>query len=249
MIMNYANREDARKAWHARFHNRSPATAKTTKLEIKNVAAGTVDILLYDEIGFWGVTAKEFVAALAGITATTINVRINSPGGDVFDGLAIYNALKAHPAKIVSTIEGIAASAASFIALAGETVTMAPSAFMMIHKAWGFTIGNADDHRDAVNTLDKIDGQLAAVYATKTGKSADEMLALMKGESDGTWFTGDEAKAIGLVDALVTGKDATTETVDPDADDDDQQDPAESSGLGARMRNMRQRLALAHHEV
>jgi ATP-dependent Clp endopeptidase proteolytic subunit ClpP len=240
----YSNVTAAREAWREHFHNRSPkdVAASNVKLEIRNLVSGEVEILLYDEIGFWGVTAKEFVAALAGITANQITVRINSPGGDVFDGLAIYNALKAHPATIKTNVEGLAASAASFIALAGDTVNIAPAAFMMIHKAWGFAIGNADDFRDMVVTLDKIDGQLADIYAKKTGKTKDEMLALMKGEADGTWFTADEAKALGLVDAVTGDAPAADETVDPDTNK-----PAPPAPE-ARVSAMRRRLALAHHD-
>src|SRR3990167_11554562 len=209
-IKSFSNRDVARAAWKSHFHNRSLTEKKQSKLEVRNLDATSVEILLYDEIGFWGVTAKEFATTLAGITAASIVVRINSPGGDVFDGLAIYNSLQAHPATIKTQIDGWAASAASFIALAGESVTIAQSAFMMIHKAWGITLGNADDHRDMVMTLDKIDGQLSDIYAKKTAKPKAEILALMKGESDGTWFTADEAKAMGLADTIVDGSDEVT---------------------------------------
>jgi ATP-dependent Clp endopeptidase proteolytic subunit ClpP len=195
------------------------------------------EILLYDEIGYWGVTAQDFVTQLAQITAGTINVRINSPGGDVFDGLAIYQALKSHPATINTFVDGWAASAASFIALAGDTVTMGENAFMMIHKAWGVGVGNATDMRDLANTLDKIDGQLASIYAKKTGKSAAEMLALMAGESDGTWFTAAEAKAIGLADA-----------VDAESAAEDANEKEAQAGALRRIANMRRRLNLAVHD-
>lgn len=171
-------------------------------LAVRAAAADApAEILLYDEIGFWGVTAKDFVMALLAAGDGPITLRINSPGGDVFDGLAIYNALLARKAPVNVVIEGLAASAASFIALAGTTVSMAEQSMMMIHKAWGFTIGNDDDHLEQAVTLGKIDGQLANIYARKTGKPAADMLALMKAES---WFTADEAKAGGLCDSIIT---------------------------------------------
>ena len=104
------------------------------------------------------------------ITAGTINVRINSPGGNVFDGVAIANAIKSHPAKTVVYIDGIAASIASIIALAGDEVVMAENAFFMFHEAWSITIGSAEDLRKEADLLDKIDGVLAQTYVKKPAR-------------------------------------------------------------------------------
>jgi ATP-dependent Clp protease, protease subunit len=167
--------------------------------EIK--ARGDVaEILIYDEIGTYGVSAKQFVQQLAELTAKTIRIRINSPGGDVFDGIAIYNAIVGHEAHIETQIDGVAASAASFIALAGDSVAIAQHAFLMIHKAWAIVLGNADDMRQMANILEKIDGQLADLYAAKSGKSRKQVLEWMAAE---TWFTADEAREAGFVDVVL----------------------------------------------
>ena len=245
MILASAGDVTAMRAkWHARFANRSVKDIKPkAKIEIK-AAADTTEILLYDEIGFWGVTAKDFAAQLADITSPNITVRINSPGGDVFDGMAIYNQLKSHPAKVNTVIDGLAASAASFIALAGDTVTMADNSLMMIHKAWGLGIGNADDMTALAGILAKIDGQLANMYAAKSGKDQAECLAAMKAE---TWMTADEAKAFGLCDAIANGKD-DGDGNDPETPAEEQQEETNNS-LSFRVDNMRRRLTLANHEV
>jgi ATP-dependent Clp endopeptidase proteolytic subunit ClpP len=236
------SKEDLRAKWTSHFENRNAGTIATKKpsLQVKQATDGaSAEILLYDEIGFWGVTAQDFASQLATITAPSITVRINSPGGDVFDGLAIFAQLKAHAAEINTVVDGWAASAASFIALAGDTVTMAENAFMMIHKAWGLAIGNASDMTDMATTLAKIDGQLASIYAKKTGKTADAMLALMAGEKDGTWFTAQEAKDLGLADAI-----AAT----PPKEEPDEQAANIAAARTARVKAMRRRLTLATHE-
>lgn len=165
------------------------------------------EVLVYDDIGasFFGegISAKQFVKDLAGIKASLITVRINSAGGDVFDGLAIYNALRRHEAAVVTEIDGLAASIASIIALAGEEVRMADNAFFMIHDPWGMGVGNADEMRELADLLDKVGGSLANIYAEKTGMDKAEVQALMNAE---TWFDAEEAKAAGLVDTLVKGK-------------------------------------------
>ncbi|HTE35782.1 MAG TPA: head maturation protease, ClpP-related [Reyranella sp.] len=239
------DKEAAHTAWHARFHNRKPpAPGEVREARVVKVQAGlqadTTEILLYDEIGYWGVTAKEFVAALAEIGSPKIVVRINSPGGDVFDGLAIYGALanlKSTTKQSVTTqIDGLAASAASFIALAGDTVSIMESAMMMVHRAWGLAIGNEADMTDMATTLRQIDGQLAGIYAKQTGKPVEEMSALMAGTSDGTWFTAQEAADLGLVD----------EVIDPDAERDPEAEA--SAKTMAALQAMRRRLALADHD-
>lgn len=166
-------------------------------------AAGDVpaEILLYDEIGFWGVTAKDFVQALAAAGDGPLTLRINSPGGDVFDGLAIYNALRARNAPVTVVVDGLAASAASFIAMAGKTVSMAEQSMLMIHNAWGVCMGDRNDMLDMASVMEKIDGQLSDIYAFKSGKKASDIRGMMDEE---TWFTSTEAKDAGLCDAIVT---------------------------------------------
>lgn len=168
-----------------------------------NAAAQTGDaaeILIYDEIDSWfGVSAEQFVKDLAALDAEQINLRINSPGGSVFDGIAIMNAIAGHPAAVTAYVDGLAASAASFIAIAADSVVMRPGAEMMIHDAWGISVGNAEDMAAMAEQLDRTSGTLAQLYADKSGGTADEMRDLMRAE---TWFSADEAVEAGLADRV-----------------------------------------------
>lgn len=239
MLRNFAglDKETARQQWEAKFKNRSPIPRAAHAINIKAASPGETEIMLYDEIGFFGVSAKEFNTALAAVTTPSICVRINSPGGDVFDGLAIYNALKQHPSSIVAQVDGIAASAASFIALAADKVVMSEHALMMVHPAWGLSIGNKSDMLETATILEKIDAQLAGIYAAKTGKDMPDIVAMMEGDgkNDGTWFTAQEAFDYGLVDEIRAG-------AEPEEED---RPNAEITG---RYRAMLRRLALAERD-
>lgn len=125
--------------------------------------AESADLYIYDEIGMFGVTASDLVQALKALDTPTVTVHINSPGGDVFDGVAIYSALEAHPAAVHTIIDGLAASAASFIALAGETVTVREFGQMMIHDPYTIGIGNASDLRETADLLDRQGDNIAAI--------------------------------------------------------------------------------------
>jgi len=181
---------------------RSPFGKTKGKYQIEN-KANDATVYIYDEIGWFGVEASQFVKDLQKITAGTINVRINSPGGNVFDGVAIANAIKSHSAKTVVYIDGIAASIASVIALAGDEVVMAENAFFMFHEAWSITIGSAEDLRKEADLLDKIDGVLAQTYVKKTGKDEKEIKDLMTAE---TWLTAAEALEMGMIDRIEEGE-------------------------------------------
>lgn len=159
----------------------------------------TADISIYDEIGYWGVTAKQFIGDLKALDATTIKLAINSPGGAVFDALAIYNALRQHPAAVEVTIMGVAASAASVIAMAGDTIVMPENAFMMIHNPLNLAYGNADDLREMADVLDKIGASLIGIYAKRTGMPEDEIKTLLDAE---TWLNAEEAVLKGFADEL-----------------------------------------------
>lgn len=158
-------------------------------------------VYVYDAIGGWwgGVDAQAFVKELAGIKAGTIHLRINSPGGDVFDARAMQTALRQHKAKVVAHIDGLAASAATFLAMGADEIEMAEGGFFMIHNAWGFTIGNVNDHLEAAAMLEKVDASIRADYSRKTGKPDDEVRALMDAE---TWLTAAEAKESGFIDRV-----------------------------------------------
>lgn len=173
----------------------------TGGLAVRAAAANEpAEILLYDEIGFWGVTASDFVQALAQAGAGRVRVRINSPGGDVFDGLSIYNALKNHPGGAETVVDGLAASAASFIAMAGQPVVMNEASMFMVHNAAGVVVGNKADLTHAAGVLGQIDAQLAAIYAGKTGKPVAEIAAMMDAE---TWITSTDAAAQGFCDTVL----------------------------------------------
>lgn len=165
----------------------------------KFIAAAAADqpatLSIYDEIGFWGVQAKDFIGDLRAVTSKTINVEINSPGGDVFAGLAIYNALKSSGKEIVVKVMGVAASAASLIAMAGDKIVMPKNTFMMVHNPWSFAAGNADELRDTADTLDKIGASLQATYVARTGQTEDKIKELL---SKDTWLTADESLALGF---------------------------------------------------
>ena len=155
---------------------------------IKAKAAGAAEIKIYDEIGMWGITARQFSDELAALgQVKQISLVIHSPGGDVFDGIAIYNLLKKHPANLTVHIDGLAASMASVIAMAGDKVVMPENAMLMIHKPWGISGGNAKEMRDYADLLDKVEAVLIPAYASKTGKSADELAKMLEGE---TWLNG-----------------------------------------------------------
>nr|WP_243207695.1 ClpP-like prohead protease/major capsid protein fusion protein [Klebsiella pneumoniae] len=163
-------------------------------------ADNEAEIYIYDEIGYWGVTARQFVNDLKALgDITHINLHINSPGGDVFDGIAIFNALKHHGAAITVHIDGLAASMASVIAMVGNPVIMPENTMMMIHKPWGFAGGDANDMRDYAELLDKVESVLIPAYAAKTGKSSDEIAAMLEDE---TWMDGSECVELGFADQV-----------------------------------------------
>ena len=170
----------------------------------------TAEILIYDVIGedwFGGVTSQDFIKALAGLgDVDSITVRINSPGGDVFEGVAIYNALKTHPATINVQIDSLAASIATVIAMAGDTITISDSAMMMVHNASGVCFGEAADMRKMADLLDKIrSGMMLGAYA-RTGKTVDQLTAIMDAE---TWYTAQEAVDAGWADSITSATSAS----------------------------------------
>ena len=176
-------------------------TMRQSWYEIKAQVENEVEVIIYDEIGFFGITAKDFIEDFQKIDKdATINLRINSPGGDVFDGLAIHNILQRHPAAINVTIDGIAASIASVIAMVGDEIVMPENTFMMIHDPFGFAFGNSEDMRDLAEILDKIKSALVSSYVAKSHLDPEKVSELM---SDETWLTAKEAKDLGLADEVI----------------------------------------------
>lgn len=199
---DYLGRE--RPLYRFRGHVPPTAGARASVLE-PDVADGVATIRLYDPIdswgGEWGVSAKEFVRSLDALPADTgeIRLHINSPGGEVYEGITMLNALRNHKARVVAVVDGLAASAASFIATGADEVVMARNSQLMIHDAWGLCVGNAADMRDVAGRLDKISDNIASVYAAKAGGSVEDWRAAMLAE---TWYSDAEAVDAGLADRV-----------------------------------------------
>jgi ATP-dependent protease ClpP protease subunit len=158
-------------------------------------------LTIFSEIGSFGVSAAQFVQDLTNLgSITDLTVKINSPGGSVSDGVAIFNALKASPARVQVEIDGWALSIASFIAMAGDTITMASNSLLMIHNPWTTAAGNAADLRKMADVLDKTRNSLLAGYG-RSGKSEADLIALLDAE---TWFDAEEALAAGFIDEIIT---------------------------------------------
>lgn len=164
--------------------------------------APAAEILIFDEIGIWGITAKDFADQLKAIPSDrALTVGINSPGGSVFDGIAIYNLLKMR-GNVTTRVDGVAASIASVIMLAGDRRIMPENALVMIHEPATEAWGGADDLRETADVLDKIGAQIVAIYVARTGKTESEVRANMAEASKGTWMTGKEALAFGFCTEL-----------------------------------------------
>ncbi|MEY4416870.1 MAG: hypothetical protein RIQ53_4163 [Pseudomonadota bacterium] len=169
---------------------------------------GPATVYLYDVIdSYWGANAAELSKALAAVRGRDVALRINSPGGDVFEAVAMASAIAAHDGTVTAHIDGLAASSATRVALACSAVQIADSGMFMIHHAWTWAWGNAAELRTSADLLDKVDGQIANDYTRKTGASLDQVTAWMDAE---TWFTAQEALDAQFVDAIT----ATTQAAD-----------------------------------
>jgi ATP-dependent protease ClpP protease subunit len=162
-------------------------------------------ISIYDVIGydFWtgdGVTAKRVAAALRSMGPGPVTANINSPGGDMFEGLAIYNLLREHDGEVTVKVLGLAASAASVIAMAGDTVQIARAGFLMIHNCWVMAVGNRNDLRAMADMLEPFDASMADIYVSHTGKDLADVQKQMDGE---TWIGGSSAVEQGYADELL----------------------------------------------
>lgn len=194
---------DNRKAGH--FKAMYPVQAK----EGDEATIYLYDAIVSDELTaeFWGgVSPESFVKTLKEIKTGVIHLRINSPGGDVFAARAIEQALREHPAKVVAHIDGYAASAASFVAMAADEIVMNEGAFFMIHKAWTLALGNSDDMISTADLLEKIDDSLIRTYAKRTGKDPQEIGEWMAAE---TWISADDAIEHGFADSIDDGAKAS----------------------------------------
>lgn len=160
------------------------------------------DLYLYGEVGGWGASAAEFIDALSARKDQRINLHIHSPGGSVFEGHAIFNALRLHPGGVTTWIDGIAASMASVIAMAGKPVKIASNGFLMIHNPWTEAEGGSEEMRKQADVLDKLKESLVQIYAEKSGIHEDDISKAMDEE---TWLSAEEAIEWGLADEVFTG--------------------------------------------
>lgn len=168
-----------------------------------NNKAGVGEIYLYDEIGMWGISAADFQKELKVLDGVdTIKLYINSPGGDVYDGIAIANSLLKHPAKIEGEIDSLCASIATIISTSCDTLTIADNARYMIHNPWTVAFGEAKDFEKAANLLAKVKEDLITTYQRKVDKSDEELSQIM---DDETWLSAEEAVEMGFVDSVTEG--------------------------------------------
>lgn len=164
-----------------------------------NNVISIMDVIGEDWMG-QGITAKRVSGALRAIGDKPVVVEINSPGGDYFEGLAIYNVLREHTQDVTVKVVGIAASAASVIAMAGDTIMVPRAGFLMIHNVWVVAIGNKDDLRAVADGLEPFDAVAAEIYAARSGMNIKEIVKMLDAE---TWIGGDDAVAMGMADALL----------------------------------------------
>jgi len=170
------------------------------KLEIRN-SDDVSHVYMYDAIGgYWGIDPESFVNQLNDIDSPEIVLHINSPGGDVFDARAIATAIKQHKSKVTAQIDGLCASAATYISAACESVSMAAGGFYMIHEGWTLAMGNKKDLGKTIQLLEKVDDSILNDYQKKTGLDRDQLAAWMAEE---TWFSASEAKDHGFIDSLI----------------------------------------------
>lgn len=180
---------------------RDNATKPSNALRVDNKDEGA-DIYLYDVIDdYFGVSASDFNKELSALKGKAVNLRINSPGGDVFSGRAMATAIANH-GNVTAYIDGLAASAATYVALAAKQVNIADGAMFMVHNAWSLAYGNKNDMRNTADLLDKIDGAIVNDYKKKTNLDEAEIIAMMDAE---TWLTAQEALDKGFVDAIFDG--------------------------------------------
>jgi ATP-dependent Clp protease, protease subunit len=168
---------------------------------IKN-KSNTATVSIDDEIGFFGVSARDFLNDVRNITANLIKLNVHSPGGNMFDGFAMYNGLKNHPATVHGSVTGIAASAAATVLMASDYIEMPEDSFLMIHNAQGGAYGEKDDLREMADLMEKMEQQTVNIYSKKSGLEGEKVAELM---NESTWMSAQEALELGFIDNI-TGK-------------------------------------------
>lgn len=174
---------------------------KTCEIRVQS-SNNQATVYVYDVIDdIWGIDAESFVREINALDVSTLHVRINSPGGDVFTARAMQTALAQHPAAVIVHIDGLAASAATFLAMAATKVNISEGAFFMIHKSWAFTVGNADELRTQASLIDVMDSNIANDYAKRTGIDYQNVMQMM---DDETWLSAEQAVDKGFADEVIS---------------------------------------------
>jgi len=166
---------------------------------IRAQSDGSLEVLIYDEIGGWGIYAADLINQIKDANPRSISLRINSPGGSVFDGVAIHNFLKSHSAEVTAIVDGYAASIASVIAMAGDKIIAPENTLMMIHNPHGVAFGESKEMRSTADLIDKIRDQIVDIYVNRSGQEVSAIQNMMDAE---TWMTGSEAAELGFVDEV-----------------------------------------------
>lgn len=185
----------------SKYRNLSPGTWR-----VNRISKETAEVIIYGDIGGWldsGVTAADFANEISDLDVKTLEVRMNSGGGSVFEGQAIYNALNRHPAKIIMDVDGIAASIASVIIMSGDEIRITEGSHIMIHKPWSMAIGDAESMRKEAEVLDSLESGIVDIYAARTGKDRKQLEDWIGAE---TWFKGQAAVDSGFADQVIPAK-------------------------------------------
>lgn len=233
-----SNLSRIRAAW--RFANDIPERT-TPAWRLTNADGDKPKMYVYDVIGGWDLDASSFVQAVHAVKAPVMDLHVNSPGGLVFDAVAMYEALRGTPAAVDVHIDGLAASAASFLAMAGNTVDIAKGGRMMIHDAAGATWGNAAEMREYADLLDSVSADIAGFYADKAGGSPDMWRQAMLAE---TWYSADQAVDAGLADRVAGADDKPdpAEKDKPEPPDDPEEEPTTDGPEALRSQMIRARV-------
>jgi ATP-dependent Clp protease, protease subunit len=192
-----------RSAFDAISHLNKAGSGEWYRIGQTNAATREADILIYDAIGWFGISAADFARDLAEVDADVINLHLNSGGGSIFDGIGIYNQLVQHKALVRVHIDGIAASIASVIAMAGDEIKIGEAAHIMVHEPFSLVIGTAQDMRKEADILDDLEGAIIDVYEARTGLGRDELQRMV---TDETWLKGQAAVDAGFADEVIALK-------------------------------------------
>ncbi len=223
-----------------------------------DTSAEVAHIYVHDVIDqWWGASAEQIIKALAQAGGKDVHLHINSPGGDVFESLAMASAIAGYSGKVTAIVEGLAASAATRLALSASEVQMTEGGLFMIHNSWTMAWGNKSELRSTADLLDKVDAGIIGDYARKTGASTEKVAAWMDAE---TWFTAEEAKAAGFIDSVLPASQAPASNSSswnlsayanaPKATAPVAPDPAELAAQAERQHRLnRSRLALLDHRT